>query len=210
MPNPVTKLTLQLDHSVGGGQNTDEEVMMNDTKKQNAGREGELSHDEEEQDEELEEGREHCPICEKVNWPGACDTCEHFVGDIWDGDLRTDNVYLESLVVALRDFIDARETIETDTDENFEAFAHRLTEELNIDPRLVLFGDGKNYSLSDSIREIVGFSLGEFMSTDGMIGGSGHTLYLEDAKRLASLSSDYERLTAQCRQRLAELIQGGS
>ena len=184
--------------------------MINDTKEQNAGGEDEVSHDEEGQDEESGEGREHCPICKKVNWPGACDTCEHFVGDIWDGELRTDNVYLESLVVALCDFIDARETIETDTDENFEAFAHRITEELDIDSRLVLFGDGKNYSLCDSICEIADFSLGKFVSTDGMVGGSGHTLYLEDAKRLASLSIDYERLTAQCRQRLAELIQGGS
>jgi len=35
--------------------------------------------------EELEEGQEICPICGEINLPGACETCGHYVGMLWDG-----------------------------------------------------------------------------------------------------------------------------
>ena len=33
------------------------------------------------------DGTEPCPVCQKPNNPGACETCEHYFGMYSDGDV---------------------------------------------------------------------------------------------------------------------------
>ena len=47
---------------------------------------------------DLEEGHEHCPVCNRINCPGAMDHCQHYFGSFW-GDQG--NLYLKCVAVPL-------------------------------------------------------------------------------------------------------------
>jgi hypothetical protein len=51
-----------------------------------------------ESNEELDEGHEHCPVCNRINCPGAMDHCQHCFGSFWDGQ---GHPYLKCMVVNL-------------------------------------------------------------------------------------------------------------
>jgi hypothetical protein len=36
---------------------------------------------------------ERCPFCGRLNNPGACDTCEHYFGSYWDGEIIWSEIF---------------------------------------------------------------------------------------------------------------------
>ena len=122
------------------------------------------------------EAQERCPICERPKSPGACDHCEHFFGSYWDGEIIWSERFeaFDSIWSKLIDVIH-------EIDETAPAFREQIEKmpamPANISSVLELAV--KEVSSSGALTEIVAFDYGPTIETDGMLSGSGYSLYLE-------------------------------
>ena len=137
-------------------------------------------------------GQEKCPICQRLNSPGADDTCEHFIGCIWDGDLIWgDFEAFQMAHSALREQWEAAEEKGHKAIQRLKA----LCAENSIDPGLLA-----NEAPAATVLEDMGcFQSGDDIETDGMLSGSGHAIYHQDAKILARLTAQLKSVCDQTR-----------
>ena len=164
--------------------------------------EDELHPDDEERgdNEELEGGEEHCPICDRLNNPGAADACEHYFGTIWDGGIMWSDKFdtFDTAWSKLRSLID---------EEVGAAHENPLRFCRSVARRDHLSADFLEQELLDSgasaaLVQIVDFRTGPHVETGGMVGGSGHSLYLESTKPVSELVRRIEALVTAVRDSL--------
>ena len=124
------------------------------------------------------EAVERCPICKRLNSPGACDTCVHFFGSCWDGDIIWSDQFEEF------------STEWTELGELVEELAQSLGKSWMEILRLVRTGKGtsklraldpSDISAYRALMELVDFDPGPQIVTDGMLSGEGNSLYLKNA-----------------------------
>lgn len=125
-------------------------------------------------EEELEEGFEYCPLCNRLNQPGAMDHCDHYVGSYWDGEIIWSNHYDQyatewGVLSSLIEDIQAR-------DEGVE-FEQLLLNFSDTTKEMIRLADSQWSSSAGAISELENFSEGPFVETSGMCSGSGWSLY---------------------------------
>jgi hypothetical protein len=124
-----------------------------------------------------EEATETCPICDRPNNPGACDHCGHFWGACWDGDIIDSDGFdqfekiWDQIVcsVSESDFI-------LNNEELFLEKIAKLHPKYETIVKRALEGE----SATSMLLELVNFSQGPDIETDGMLSGSGYSLYLDE------------------------------
>ena len=124
-------------------------------------------------DEELERGYEQCPICSRVNCPGAMDHCGHYFGNYWDGQIIWSDRFnqFESRWSDLQTLVD--DEADGDELERCRKLARRR-------------GVGRQWfspevweaGTSFALMALLDFEQGPLVVTGGMLGGAGSNLYL--------------------------------
>jgi hypothetical protein len=121
---------------------------------------------------------ERCPICERLNSPGACDTCDHFFGSYWDGEIIWSKAFDEFSIgwANLSELVhDLEESLGKSWGELLElAKAGQSASKL-------LAVDPSNFNASRALMKLVDFGCGPTIVTDGMVSGQGHSLYIQDS-----------------------------
>lgn len=118
---------------------------------------------------EMEEGEERCPICRKVNHPGAMKTCKHYIGFEWDGhisDMPEEITFLAGDVCELAQELSYKEIEKIVKSINFEYDAiSNFTDAL------------AGHNIKIIINYIFQPDYGKNAINFGMIGGSGQSWY---------------------------------
>jgi hypothetical protein len=124
------------------------------------------------------EAVERCPICKRLNSPGACDTCAHFFGSYWDGEIIWSNQFEEFSTewTALRELV---EELTRSLGKSWTELV-KLTKTGISTPKLNAL-DPSDCSASSALMELVDFDSGPVIVTDGMLSGEGKSLYLKNA-----------------------------
>lgn len=158
--------------------------------------------DEEEGERELEEGEEYCPICERRNFPGACETCEHYFGNCWDGEIMWARKLFSSFDRAWSELgrMIENELPSVHSDPLLFCRSVALQDQLSaefLDEELL------QSRASSALEQLVDFSPGESRETDGMLSGSGYSLYLESAQPVDELVARIHALIAAVRKAIS-------
>lgn len=147
-----------------------------------------------------EEAVERCPICERLNSPGACDTCEHFYGSAWDGDLIWNDFFetdigepWDALVEIIGELYEAKDKAGIEK-------AKLIAKKLSIPAKWLKLTRGEVGAFG-AIEELVKFQVGPRVVTDGMLSGEGYSLYLEDPGVVESLGKNFTRLVSKLKPR---------
>jgi hypothetical protein len=150
-----------------------------------------------ESNEDLEEGHEHCPICNRINCPGAMDHCEHYFGSYWDGQVMWSDRFdvFERAWSELTQLVD--EELGEDGLDRCRALAtkRRVGKEWFSDD----VWDGGS---SIALMHLLDFDQGPDSSTGGMLSGSGYSLYLSSGAELNVLVKAINAFVAEARAKL--------
>jgi hypothetical protein len=121
---------------------------------------------------------EQCPICQRFNSPGACDTCSHYFGSYWDGDIIWSDSFEEfsDEWTALGEL--AAELTES-LDKSWKEIVQLTQTGINT-PNLAAL-DPSDLSAPSALMELVVFDSGPRIVTEGMLSGEGKSLYLKVA-----------------------------
>lgn len=136
---------------------------------------------EDDTESDLDEGQEVCPICGQVICPGAVQFCDHYLWTRWDGQVIWEipaASHLTKVASELMDYlfeVDAegwlQEALDQATDQHSNLIALVRDVSAVSDEDLIL---------PDSVVT------GQRRETDGMLSGSGHSVfYLNSAKEWA-------------------------
>lgn len=138
-------------------------------------------------DSDLEDGQEICPICDRLNEPGADDACEHFVGSAWDGMLVWgDGVErFGSLWSTLRSAVEERPELAGSLTAELAAVVGRREGNGRADISQELW----DLSPSDALLQLIPVKSGPSVVTDGMLSGLGVSMYLRQPEDLAALNA---------------------
>lgn len=146
---------------------------------------------------ESTDGEETCPICGRRNNPGCDDTCQHFIGAVWDGDLiwgqfdgGGSNKFHEALA-AVQEHWDAVSETNAKNRQRLKVFCKAAA----LDSTLL----EKAASAAEILEAMSVFSRGDPVETDGMLSGSGYTLYHTDPQIVTKLTDQLWNLNAQMR-----------
>jgi hypothetical protein len=136
---------------------------------------------------------ERCPICDRANDPGADDACAHFFGRYWDGDVIWSEGF-DAFADAWRTLVDAVADVGATHDDPLPVCRERarsagLREAL-------LRQDLLDASAANVLVELVDFLSGKEVATDGMLGGSGYSLYLAANEPVTALVQQIDALVA--------------
>jgi hypothetical protein len=140
-----------------------------------------MSADEAEPEELLtpegNEADERCPICERPNAPGACDSCEHFFGCCWDGEIIWSSEF-DDFEMIWSDLLSKIEEIGSDSPHKLRNARRRFkgTDAFSAAFQLA----HEEASASEALMKLVDFQHGRTIETDGMLSGSGFSIYLAD------------------------------
>lgn len=123
------------------------------------------------------EAVERCPICKRLNSPGACDTCAHFFGSYWDGEIIWSNQFEE--------FSHEWEALGALVEEVTQSLGKSWTELVKLTKTGISTAklnalDPSDCSASSALMELVDFDSGPVIVTDGMLSGEGKSLYLKN------------------------------
>jgi hypothetical protein len=156
---------------------------------------------------ELEEGQEYCPICGRLNLPGASDTCGHHVALVWDAQITSEIDEMRALIDAWQELADIRYAFE-EREHDFDVLVGPICEKLHISREAIdkfVETEKLNNGMEYGIQELFDFKHGESYSTGGMLGGFGYNIYLRKPKlRLKAVARDYRKVSADFRRRLQE------
>jgi hypothetical protein len=121
---------------------------------------------------------EQCPICQRFNSPGSCDTCAHFFGSYWDGDIIWSDQFEEfsDEWTALGELADE---LTESLDKSWKEIVQLTQTGINT-PNLAAL-DPSDLSASSALMELVDFDSGPVIVTDGKLSGEGKSLYLKNA-----------------------------
>ena len=124
------------------------------------------------------EADEPCPICQRLNSPGACDTCAHFFGSYWDGEIISSDEF-EEFSQEWSDLGELVEELTQTLDKSWEELL-KLTK-TGISKSKLKALDPSDCSASSALMKLVDFDSGPVIVTDGMLSGEGSSLYLKNA-----------------------------
>jgi len=129
------------------------------------------------------EARERCPICNRPNSPGACDTCDHYYAAYWDGELTWE------VDDSLENFHKEWECLQNVLDEVEESspkvvgdtwlICRKFAATNGFDPAFLEL-DPFETSSGEAFCEIVPFISGPNILTDGICSGEGYSIYMLD------------------------------
>ena len=130
------------------------------------------------------EAVERCPLCARLNSPGAVDHCKHYFGSYWDGEIIWSDRFgaFEEAWDGLMGLIEELGMLR---DEPLEA-CKRRAEEHGL-PSKFLRIVPEEPSASSALVELIEFTGGPEQVSDGMAGGAGHSLYIEDHSPVTEL-----------------------
>lgn len=167
--------------------------------------EGEQLDDAEEDDDEgereLEEGEEYCPICERLNFPGAMDACEHYFGNCWDGEIMWSNDAFDVFSKAWSELVQMIEEEVGPVHEDPLLFCKSVALQQQLSAEF-LCEDLLQSRESSALEQLVEFSQGDCVETDGMLSGSGYSLYLESTQPVDQLVARIRAVIAAVRKAL--------
>lgn len=148
------------------------------------------------------EPTDQCPICNRLNNPGATDHCEHYQGLRWDGGI----IWSENFEVfddAWHELADLWDTLILRREgQAVEDELSKIASKHGFNERLVFCGRSDYFTSELAAEEVIDFSIGSSIETDGMLSGSGHTLYHEDPGILVKTAAQYRELAAVSRREL--------
>lgn len=139
---------------------------------------------------------ERCPICDRANDPGADDACAHFFGRYWDGDVIWSEGF-EAFADAWSELASAIADVGATHDDPLPVCCGRARAAGVADD--LLRQDLLDASAANALVELVDFQAGESVATDGMLGGSGHSLYLTSREPVTALVEQLRALVAAIR-----------
>jgi hypothetical protein len=121
---------------------------------------------------------EQCPICKRFNSPGACDTCAHFFGAYWDGDI----IWSDQFEEFSDEWIALVEMVDELTPSLSKSWKELLQlTKAGISTLKLEALDPSDLSAARALMELVAFDSGPRIVTDGMLSGEGRSLYLKNA-----------------------------
>jgi hypothetical protein len=134
-----------------------------------------------------EKAVEQCPICGRLNNPGACDACVHFFGSYWDGEIIWSDQF--------NDFSEVWRALGTVTEQlalSIEKGWEELLQHVGTADAESKFErlDPADFSASKALMELVEFESGSRKVTDGMLSGEGHSLYLKSETVISQALSE--------------------
>ena len=136
---------------------------------------------------------DHCPICHAFNSPAAGQACEHHVGWQWDGAILGLDVDLRNLQRAWQRACD--EVQSKFVSAEFDRLVAGSLGSIDQRQTLIDLVDGEASFLD--LLEAVGIRAGGGWQTQGMLGGSGHNLYMVERQPLEDATTLYEALWKQ-------------
>jgi len=135
---------------------------------------------------------DECPFCGHFNSPPADDLCEHAVAWVWDGKIETlaDGRGLES---ALKDLVELVESADEGSPVwvMLELQANRNTARQSLIESAVL-------PLDEAFQALMDAEAGDGWTTDGMLGGSGHTVFVNKPADLIHMTSECLAILEAC------------
>lgn len=121
---------------------------------------------------------EQCPMCMRFNSPGACDTCAHFFGAYWDGDI----IWSDQFEEFSDEWIALGEMVDELTPSLSKSWKELLQlTKAGISTLKLEALDPSDLSAARALMELVAFDSGPRIVTDGMLSGEGRSLYLKNA-----------------------------
>ena len=145
---------------------------------------------------------DHCPFCQAFNSPAAADACEHYVGSKWDGAIIDLDVDLRNLQWAWQRACDEVQSKVLDTE-----FGRLVADSLGIgDQRQRLIDLVDCEADFRDLLEAVGIRAGSGWQTKGMLGGSGHNLYVVERQPLEDATTFYESIWQQAQKPEADAL----
>lgn len=136
------------------------------------------------------DGIEPCPVCQKPNNPGACETCEHYFGMYSDGDV----IWSDRFDV----FSDAWSRLSEVCSDFYDTHGHRPPRPIQTKYRNALKAvgglDPEDKSASSALLGLLNLEYGPTVETDGMLSSSGHSLYLAKASDLDQIIARLEEV----------------
>jgi len=145
-------------------------------------------------DSQCEDGWEHCPICDRLNSPGAVDYCNHYLGSFWEGEIIWSDHFeaFRAVYGACREIIEIMEDMQSEV--NWLDVLARDVAYLGIPKDYIMVIDVYSYTDSQALLELISFTLGPEIETDGMLGGVGYSLYHENSNAIRDVTAMYQRL----------------
>ena len=129
---------------------------------------------------------ESCPFCCRLNSPGACDACEHFFGSYWDGEI----IYSETFEEFATEWSELG-TLVLELEESLGKSWKQLLRlaKLGRDASMLAQLEPNDVSATSALMEIVAFTSGPKIETDGMLSGEGHSVYVKDPATIPKVIS---------------------
>lgn len=146
------------------------------------------------EDEELEEGHERCPICDRLNCPGANDHCEHYFGNYWDGQVMWSGEF-ERFATSWGEL---QGLVDEDIGGDGLQHCRRLAVTHGVGARWFSHEIWDN-NASAALVALLDFEPGPYCRTGGMAGGSGYSLYLSKMDGFEALVAQIDAFVARVR-----------
>jgi hypothetical protein len=139
---------------------------------------------------------EECPICARCNLPGEDDTCEHFIGAVWDGELMWGQWERQPGHDFQKALAEVQELWREASPKRRRGWV-ALLDSIALQRRLL----DDEASATEVLENWGDYDEGPPVETDGMMSGAGHSLYHRDAKILQSLTERLRQLGERLRSR---------
>lgn len=136
---------------------------------------------------------DHCPFCQAFNSPAAGEACEHHVGWQWDGAILDLDIGLLNMQWAWQRACD-----EVQSKSAGAEFGRLVANSLcSVDQCQTLIDLVDCDADFRDLLEAVGIRAGGGWQTKGMLGGSGHNLYVVERQPVEDATTFYEALWQQ-------------
>jgi hypothetical protein len=136
---------------------------------------------------------DECPFCGHFNSPPADDLCEHAVAWVWDGQVETlaEGRAFESV------FKNLTELVESEDDGSpiramLEVQAGRNSERQNLIEAAAL-------PMDETFETVMSAESGDGWSTEGPLGGYGHTVYVSKPADLIQVTAECQAILDACK-----------
>ena len=126
---------------------------------------------------------ERCPICGRLNSPGAVDHCVHYFGSYWDGEIIWSEKF-EAFDDAWDTLCEVIYALEESTPGTRKEIRKITKASPQYDKIIKCALDEE--SSSSALINLVSFDKGRTIETDGMLSGSGYSMYLKESSCLQS------------------------
>ena len=135
---------------------------------------------------------DECPFCGHFNSPPADDLCEHAVAWVWDGKIEAlaDGRAFESALKCLVELVESADE-GSPVRVMLERQANRNTTRQSLIESAAL-------PLDEAFEALMGAEAGDGWTTDGLLGGSGHTVFVNKPADLIHMTSECRAILEAC------------